>query len=351
VIAAPIVLVARLVQASTSGFSSPPWARPLVALDALAFYLGRLVAPLRLGIDYGRSPDWLVANGPLWVTWIVAASAACALWFLRRKAPWAPVAGAVFVLGLLPTLGLAKFNFQYYSTAADHYVYLAMLGPALALGFGLSRLAPAPGTAVALVLLAPFGLLAHLQAFHWRESPALFEQTLKVNPASVAANVNLGLALMDRGNAAASRGSSDEAAAAYGEAERRFRAALATRPRDAEAHNDLANALAALGRYAEAIPEYLAAIEGQPANPVIHYNLAIALSRSGRDQDAAREYGEALRLNPASAEAHNNLAAVLLRLGDTGQAIVHYQAALRINPALEPARRGLADAQARGGGR
>src|SRR5262245_28291197 len=54
VLALPVMLIARSAQPAASGFASPLWGRPLVALDALAFYAVKLVAPVRLALDYGR---------------------------------------------------------------------------------------------------------------------------------------------------------------------------------------------------------------------------------------------------------------------------------------------------------
>ena len=41
----------------------PLYARPLVAADALTFYLWKFFLPLRLGIDYGRRPDVVRSDG------------------------------------------------------------------------------------------------------------------------------------------------------------------------------------------------------------------------------------------------------------------------------------------------
>jgi hypothetical protein len=49
--------------------------------------------------------------------------------------PWLIVAFAVFVVALLPVLGLTPFNVQMISTVTDRYLYLAMLAPALAVAF------------------------------------------------------------------------------------------------------------------------------------------------------------------------------------------------------------------------
>ncbi len=58
------------------------------------------------------------------------------LWYQRTRVPWLVSTAGVFVAGLLPVLGLVPFAFQAYSTVADRYVYIAMLGPALALAWG-----------------------------------------------------------------------------------------------------------------------------------------------------------------------------------------------------------------------
>jgi Flp pilus assembly protein TadD len=331
--AVPLVVVARLVQVKIDTFASPYWARPLVALDAVAFYLAKLAWPGSHGIDYGRSPDWLLASGRIWLTPWAAVAVAAVVWWLGRRAPWVLAAAAIFVGGLLPTLGLSKFSFQYYSTVGDHYVYLAMLGPALAFGFLLARLPAIPRALAAALVLLPLGALSHAQTRHWRSSVPLFEHALRVNPDSVAANVNLGLAQQKAGKLA--------------DALLRFRAALRVRPENPQAHNNIGNTLITLGRFQDAIPEFRAAIATEPDTALFHYNLGIALAKTGAIDDAVHAYRDALRVQPDFPEAHTNLATLLSRQGDLDGAIQHYEAALRLRPDLKPARSGLASALAR----
>ena len=52
----------------------------------------------------------------------------------------ATFAALVFVFGMVMNLGLAPFQFQFHSTVADHYAYLAMLGPALAVAWIASKI-------------------------------------------------------------------------------------------------------------------------------------------------------------------------------------------------------------------
>ena len=62
------------------------------------------------------------------------------LWWGRRRVAWIGAAAAVFVSGLVPVLGLIPFDFQYhYSTVADRYVYLALLGLALGMAWSLRQ--------------------------------------------------------------------------------------------------------------------------------------------------------------------------------------------------------------------
>ena len=98
------------------------WQRPLVAADAVAFYLCKIVWPARLCVDYGRRPGDVIASGVAYYSWLLPAGVlAIAVWFgathrrtrggaagLRHAAPLAAL--ALFVLPLLPVLGLVPFD-------------------------------------------------------------------------------------------------------------------------------------------------------------------------------------------------------------------------------------------------
>jgi hypothetical protein len=163
------------------------WLRPLVPLDAIAFYLGKILVPARLCMDYGRTP-WVVAGRPaLKLTCLVTAGLLAGAWRLRRRWPGAATAFAVFVAGLIPVIGIVPFTFQYYSTVADRYVYLAMLGPALAVTIVLKSLRPRPALLFALsgTLLVLAGLSA-AQLRHWQDDWKLAAYTLEMNPRGAA---------------------------------------------------------------------------------------------------------------------------------------------------------------------
>ncbi|HEY0076607.1 MAG TPA: hypothetical protein VGB77_21130, partial [Abditibacteriaceae bacterium] len=115
------------------------WARPLVAGDALAFYMGRFAWPVSLGINYGRRPDWLLQQPWAWVMWISPALLAWLCW--RSREPKLRAAFLLWLAFLLPVLGFLPFGYQSSSTVADRYMYLPLLGAALVLAWAIERFA------------------------------------------------------------------------------------------------------------------------------------------------------------------------------------------------------------------
>ena len=341
------------VQPPAAGVFLPPlWDRPLIAGDTVVFYLYKLGVPIWLGPDYGRTPEWLLAQSWRWLTGLVPWGLAAWLWYQRIRVPWLVPTAGVFVAGLLPVLGLVPFAFQAYSTVADRYVYIAMLGPALALAWGLAQFQQRWLAIACVIALGALGIRSAWQTRYWHDTVSLFEYALTVNPRSSVAYNTLGmdLAAQNRlteathyynealrwwprntqahnnlGNALSRQGKTQEAIEQYLEA-------LRLKPNFAEAYNNLGSALADQGHIAEAIGQYTAALRLQPAYPGAHYNLGNALSRQGKTQEAIEQYLEALRLKPSLAQAHNNLGSILADQGRIAEAISQYTAALRLQP-------------------
>lgn len=227
----PFILVTRVAQPDTEiTFITPMWARPLVAADALAFYLYKLVFPVWLGPDYGRSPEWLLRQDWIYFTWILPSAVLVLVWFARERKPWLIASAGVFVAGILPVSGLVPFVFQNLSTVADRYLYLSMLGPALALAWFLADSRGKLVAALCILILALLGIRSAFQTQHWQNDITLFQHALRINPDSWLAHYNLGYTL-------ARRGMVDDAIFHYREAVR-------INPDYPEAQNNLGIALA-----------------------------------------------------------------------------------------------------------
>jgi Flp pilus assembly protein TadD len=355
-----------------------PALRPLVATDALAVYLCKLFVPLNLTIDPGRRPDWVVARGYVWYTWLAPAAALLLLgWWWRRikrrDPPKAKLVGFAAVIPLVclgPVLGLRSFDFQQYSTVAEHYLYPAMVGPALLVALLLSaRLARQDKRAVAIgvagVILALLAVVSHVQTYYWKDSLTLFTHAVEVNPHSYAALNSLAATYVETGrpelameparravelrpdyaryyltlgNALGAINHLDEAKAAY-------RQAIALAPDEPSAHGNLAGVLARAGDFQAAEAQAKEALRLDPQDAQAHLNLGTMYAQQGRNEDAIHELEASLQLNPDSAIAHANLGFVLLSVGKPPEAAAHFVAALKLNPNYIQARNGLAQAQ------
>ena len=189
--------VASQVQPPASGaFIPAPWARLLIAGDTVSFYLYKLLVPVWLGLDYGRTPEVVLAQpGVLCLTALVPLGLAFWLWSQRTRVPWLVAAAGVFVASFLPNLGLVPFAFQAFSTVADRYMYLAMLGPAFALAWGLAQLRQRWLVVGCVVVLGVLAVRSAWQTSYWHDTVALFEHELAVHPGSSIAHNNLGMVL------------------------------------------------------------------------------------------------------------------------------------------------------------
>ncbi len=314
----------------------PAWSRPLVALDSLAFYLYKLVWPRVLSPDYGRAPDLALARGWLYWTWLAPAATALAIGLSPGRRISA-VCALFFAAAPLPVLGLVPFIHQDLSTVADRYVYMSLLGPALALAWGLRAARRRLWWAAAMLLVAVLGARSRLQAAIWRDTGTLFGHIVAHNPDSGIAHGNLANFLADHG--------------ALKDAEFHYREALRLRPGEGMPLNNLGNHLARQGRTQEAIVYYEQALrDGLPGNVADAHNaLGVVLSGLGRTAEAERHYDAALALAPDRERVHANLGRLLADQGRYDQAVAHYRWALRLRPDFPQARLDLGRALALAG--
>lgn len=339
-LAGAFALVTKGEQADTAiTIVAPLWSRPLIALDALAFYLGKLIVPLNLSYDYGRDPSYVLAQG--W--WLPAAALvplglAMLLGVLPGRREWLCGYG-VFLAAVAPVLGLVPFMFQGYSTVADRYLYLPMLGPALVLAWLLERALAPDGLRrgrrlagiVTLAWLAALGMLSHRQAAVWRDDYALNAQTLAVNPRSWVAHSNWGYALLQDGQP-------KEAAAHLAQS-------LELHPENWQGETNLGAALARLGQHEAALPHFDRACQGGRESAwEARYLAGCSLLSLGRPQEAIGQLRAATHLKPELPQTHYNLGSALARCGQMREAGDQFRAAVELDPRYQAARLNYANA-------
>ena len=299
--------------------------RILLANRALWFYAGKLLWPAHLAFSY---PRWTISSANLldyvWV--FLTAGAAASIYFMRRYAGRGlEVAAIFFATTLSPMLGFIMLYTFRYSFVADHYQYLASIGPLALVAAGMAVVFDRVGRNARIVMLAGCGVLLLVlglrtwaQGAIYADSDTLWKATMVENPTSWMAYGNLGTALHEKGKR-------DEAVAHY---ER----ALELNPDSFETHNNFGTALYDMERWDEAVAHYKKALEVYPGYSEAHYNLGRTLLRMGRPAEAVSHFGEALKINPYDAAAHNRIGDALVRMGRVDEGVGHFHSALQLNP-------------------
>ncbi len=182
----------------------------LHTLAGPVFYLGKLLAPLQLTVDYWIAPSPVLAAAFLLLT--------AAAWKSGRARPALFGAWGCFAAALLPSLVM---SFHGLVVAHDRSTYLPAMSLHAALAAGLyAALRAGPRTrAVALAAVtcavAGLGLMSRAQLPVWRDSESLWRHVLSRPSPPDYAHLSLAYALLEQGRR-------EEAAAALREQLRLF---------------------------------------------------------------------------------------------------------------------------------
>jgi protein O-mannosyl-transferase len=205
-------------------------------------------------------------------------------------------------------LGLRPFMMQYTSTVTDHYLYLPMLGVAIAFTFLIARLGRSRAVpAVCAILFAALALCCSVQAGYWQNDETLCRHAIAVNPDSFPAHLNLGHVFEQQGD---------------------FKAEL---------------------------HEFAEAVRANPNFPLSRGNYATMLATLGHVPEAEVQCRELMRLaRPLPGRGQQAFVATyafvgrqLLHTGHPDRAIPFLREALRLQPAHDEALAAMAEARSR----
>ena len=218
--------------------------RILIASRAVWFYAGKLLWPANLTFNY---PRWVIHPGnPFAYGWLVAGVGLGAVIYYARRfvGRSVEVAAAFYVAALSPLLGFFMLYTFRYTFVADHYQYVAGLGPIALAAAGISAVSLRSGRENRFLkpligggLLVVLGLLTWRQCGMYADLETLWRTTLARNPKSYMARNNLGTVYLNQGRL-------NEAMACFQEAKE-------IQPQDANAYLNLGALFFKAGRRTE----------------------------------------------------------------------------------------------------
>ena len=369
--------------------------RVAIAGRAWWFYLGKLAWPIDLSFIYEKWGIELDVAALGWPAAMLATLSVC--WALRGRIGRGPLAAALhYTIALAPALGFFNVYPMRYSFVADHFAYLALLGPIVlvaAVASSLKVRIPRPvTTAVVCALVLLFATLTFQRSRIYESRSSLWRDTLERNPGAWIAHNNLGALTADAGDLDAAElhfrtvlelkpdhpearnnlgvvllrsGRPDEAARLLREAAELVPADVNTRvhlgdalsatgdlagaeaayvaagiraPGDVRALGGLAGLYLVQGRYDRAVVQLDRLAQLMPADPDVRANLAAALAALGRHAEAETRFRERLSMGPDDADVRYNFGNLLASVERYAEASEQYAAALRLRPGFDAAR-------------
>ncbi|MGD0388445.1 MAG: tetratricopeptide repeat protein [Tepidisphaeraceae bacterium] len=307
-----------------------PLDRLCIAGRAFWFYLTKLAWPEHLSFIY---PHWQVdpAQRPIWILFpLTAMGLLIGCWLLRRRIGRGPAAAMFFFAGtLVPAMGFVNVFPMRYSYVADHFQYLACIGP-IALIVGVLSTGCTSGAARVLAGLVIVTICAasNVRARVFLDRRTLWTDTLAKNPDSRVVRNNYAAALRDAGELEAAKS--------------QYRAAMRL-GNDAGDWVGLGQCFAMQGDFSTARDMYLKALAATPVSsePVFQRMLAGRYFQLGTAYQglageylakAEESYRRAIDLFPEYEDARKNLALVFIDQKRYPEAIEQCQAILDQNP-------------------
>jgi tetratricopeptide (TPR) repeat protein len=257
------------------------------AIQSYGVYLGRAFWPTDLAAFYPYDAKYVPSFGASLAIGIAISAAAFGL---ARKRPYFLMGWLWFVITLLPMIGIVQAGLQ---AQADRYMYLPLIGPAIAIAWGArdvplrgrTRIA-ALGTLALLVGIA-LASLARSQVSYWRTTVPLFEHALAVTEDNFLAHKGLAVGLLRAGH--------------FERAREHFEHALRIKPDWPPAQIGLGDTARLLGKCAEAVEHYERALAEERNHANALTALGLCYIKLGRPAEALPHLELAHRLGNRSA--------------------------------------------------
>ncbi|MFC1644340.1 tetratricopeptide repeat protein, partial [Candidatus Omnitrophota bacterium] len=240
---------------------------------------------------------------------------------------------AWFFVNLLPVSNIVPIN----SFLAEHWIYMACIGPLMLVGLVLAWLwnnIPLKGRSlrIGFVLAFVFSLWLYMHATitrnkDWNNEISFFHSTLEYHPTNARLYLNLGNTYYEKGE--------------IDMAIEQYQNSITINKDYAVAYGNIGSAYLHKKDIDKAEEYLTTAVELKDNYPIAHYNLGIIAFKKGRYNAALKELTTATEQLPQLYQAWNMMARTYLKVGKPTEAKKAFQRSLAIMPEQASIRRSL----------
>ncbi|MEW6534479.1 MAG: tetratricopeptide repeat protein [Candidatus Auribacterota bacterium] len=320
-------------------------------------YIGKLLVPVRMSIDYAPEVVESVLSPVFWCPMVVLTVLFCGgVGLLYKRGGLAGASILLFFIGIAPVTNIISTGVF----MADRFLYISSAGFCFLAGTlvqgGFVSMKIPQVKKYCIVCMALIAVLMTILTIRrnsdWRTEERLWLKTAQTTPASFRAHGSIAQMLLDQGR--------------YELALKEARIANMLRPQDYRVLGNLAVIHMKMGDYTKAVEYFQRALEYEPrdfrtyanlhllhdaldeperaldaVNTAIHYNQrqkdlyymkAEFLARQDKPEEAVKAYNDCLRLYPDDIQSLESAGDILMeRLNNSTQAARYYQKALEID--------------------
>jgi len=228
-----------------------------------------------------------------------------------------------FFICLLPVSNVVPIN----SFLAEHWIYMASIGPFLLLGLGSTIIYRkfCRGNIKRILfillisgLLSTYSLITVMRNADWKDEITFFESTLRYHPTNTRLYLNMGNTYYEKGE--------------IDKAIEQYEKAIAINPGYAIAYGNIGSAYMNKKDIGKAEEYLVKALKLKYNYPIAHYNLGIVYFQKRRYKEALGELSITIEQLPQFYQAWNVMGQVYLKLGDTDKAKNAFNRSLEIMP-------------------
>lgn len=293
---------------------------------AWVYYLGTLLLPLNLNVDYDFPVSHSVVESGVILSFSILLGVTLLIAHLSRFNRFVGFWALWFALNLAPTNSLIVLE----DLISDRWLYLPSIGVAVLMGYGVSwvyqtwveggrRTAKLIFFFLCFLTIEMYGYSTLLRNFDWTSQRALWEDAVFKSPNKARPYNGLAVAFISKNR--------------FKEAEQNLYRAIALAPRWGQPYLNLGYAYSLEGNWDKAIEFYEKAI---PLNniflPEVYNNLGLVYLQQGRMEEARESFIKAIDLRPHDPFPYGNLGAYYEKKGETDQAIYYYEKSLKLAP-------------------